>query len=237
MPLDSLNATLLSSYAVTPRVKQFVLRVDGHTFDFTPGQHVTVTAHPEDDKRVHRPYSPLNQPGTDTLVLAVKRYADGAGSVWMHERDPGDPIAITPPSGNLEIDDLGRDAVFLATGTGLTPMFSMVTQYLQEGTGRATLLFGERTQEDLMFRQTLDLFAASYENFSVEYVLSEEDWDGPTGYVQDHLPDVLHDFSTPHFYLCGVPDMVVETKGVLLQSGADDDQIFSEGWEEGAVAE
>jgi len=237
MPTETIDTTLISEQSITPRVKQFLLRADGHTFDFRPGQHVSIAIDREDDRRVYRPYSPVSQPGTDTIALAIKRYPDGTGSTWMHDRDVGDTIALTPPSGNLHLRDLNRDAVFLATGTGLTPMFSMMRQHLEEGEGSTTLLFGERTREDLMFRETLDLFSASYARFTVGYVLSDEDWSGPTGYVQDHLPDIVDDASTPHFYICGVPEMVVETKRILYDLGAPDDHILTEGWEEGSVAE
>lgn len=237
MPPNRLDATLVAAYPITPHVKHFLLRVDDHTFDFRPGQHVSVAAEDEGGARVYRPYSPVNQPGTNTIGLAVKQYPDGTGSTWMHEREVGDTISLLPPSGNLHVRDLARDGVFLCTGTGLTPMLSMATQYLAEGQGHATLLFGERTQDDLMFREVLDLYAASHANVTVDYVLSEEDWSGPTGYVQDYLPESIDDVSTPHFYICGVPEMVVETQAVLRELGAPDDHVFTEGWEEGAVEE
>lgn len=232
MPLD---ATLVSVHPVTPRVKQFLLRVEGHTFDFTPGQHVSVAFEEEDGRRRYRPYSPVSQPGTDTLALAVKHYPQGACSTWMHAREIGDTISLTSPSGNLGLRALDRDAVFLATGTGLTPMLSMATQYLRNGEGDATLLFGERTQEDVMFRETLDLYSANHSNFTVGYVLSDEDWPGPTGYVQDHLSEYVDDMHTPHFYVCGVPEMVVDTNTLLRDLGTPEDHIFAEGWEDGAV--
>ncbi|PSQ99415.1 MAG: phenol hydroxylase [Bacteroidetes bacterium SW_7_64_58] len=210
---------------------------DGHTFDFTPGQHVSVAADAGDNPPEYRPYSPVSQPGTDTIALAVKRYPGGVCSTWMHERAVGDTIPTTSPSGNLGIRDLDRDAVFLATGTGLTPMVAMATQYLREGSGRATLVFGERTQEDLMFRETFDLCAANHSAFAVEYVLSDEDWSGPTGFVQDHLPDLIDDAAGTDFYVCGVPEMVVDTTAMLRDLGASEDHIFAEGWEEGAVEE
>lgn len=237
MPTKRLNATLVASYPITERVKQFLLRVEGHTFDFTPGQHVSVAAEQDGEKRIYRPYSPVNQPGTDTIALAVKRYRDGTGSSWMHNRTPGDTISFMPPSGNLQLHDPSRDVVFLATGTGLTPMLSILGHYLREGEGKALLLFGERTEEDLMYRDTLDLLNASHDNLSIEYVLSKEDWNGRTGYVQDHLTEVIEDVTTPHFFICGVPEMVVDTKGILDNMGAPEEHVFSEGWEEGAVDE
>ncbi|PSQ60087.1 MAG: hypothetical protein BRD27_04880 [Bacteroidetes bacterium QH_10_64_19] len=80
MPLESLDTTPVSTHAVTPRVRQFLLRADDHTFDFTPGQHVNVEFKDEGGTRRYRPYSPVSQPGTDTVALAVKRYAEGAFS-------------------------------------------------------------------------------------------------------------------------------------------------------------
>lgn len=234
MPLDTISTTLVSVHAATPRVKQFLLRADGHTFEFAPGQHVSI-AFEHDGKTRYRPYSPVSQPGTDTLALAIKRYPEGACSTWMHARSVGDAIDLTPPSGNLGLQSLDRDVVFLATGTGLTPMIAMAFRYLRKGTGRATLLFGERTEEDLMYRETLDLLAASHANLTVGYVLSHDDWSGPTGFVQDHLSDYVDADAAPHYYVCGVPQMVVDTKETLRERGVPDARIFSEGWEDGAV--
>jgi NAD(P)H-flavin reductase len=71
----------------------------------------------------------------------------------------------------------------------------------------------------------------------VGYVLSDEDWQGPTGYVQHNLRSHVDDASTSHFYICGVPEMVVETKGLLFDLGTPEKHIFTEGWEEGAITE
>lgn len=213
-----------------------MLRVEDHTFEHVPGQHVSVRRE-TDDGPVFRPYSPVNLPGTDTIALAVKRYDGGVCSPWLHERAVGDAVKITSPSGNLHLHDPARDALFLATGTGLTPMLAMLSQYVHEGSGRATLLFGERTQDDLMYRATLDRLAASHAGVTVRYVLSDEDWHGPTGFVQDHLHSALAPLDAPHAYVCGVPEMVVETKAALQNAGRPEQDIFSEGWEEGALDE
>ena len=237
MPLESLNTTFVSTHAVTPRVRQLLLRADDHTFDFTPGQHVSVEFKDEEGTRRYRPYSPVSQPGTDTVALAVKRYAEGACSSWLHEQTIGATIPLTLPSGNLVLQDRDRDVMFLATGTGLTPMLSMLTRYLAEGEGHALLLFGERAQEDLMYRETLDRLSASHARLTVDYVLSGERWTGPQGYVQEHISAYVRDAAVTDFYVCGVPEMVVETKAVLRDLGASDERIFTEGWEDGAVDE
>lgn len=234
MPLD---ATVAGTYPLTPRVKQLLLRAKGHTFDHRPGQHVSVRLERDDGPPLYRPYSPVNSPGTDTLALAVKRYEEGTCSVWLHERSVGDTVSLTPPSGNLHLQDEHRDVLFLATGTGLTPMIAMLDQYLDEGSGRAALLFGERTEADLMYRPTLDRLAAGHASLTVDYILSQPPaaWDGPSGFVQEHLDPLLDRLDSPHVYVCGVPQMVVDTKAVLGEAGLSADQVFSEGWEQGAV--
>lgn len=233
------DATVAATYDLTPRVKQLLLRVDGHTFAHQPGQHVSVRVEQDDGSPAYRPYSPVNLPGTDTLVLAVKRYDGGLCSTWLHERTEGDTVTITPPSGNLQLNDPDRDAVFLATGTGLTPMLALLSQYLEEGTGRATLLFGERTPADLMYRAALDRLAANHDALTVQFVLSQPppDWTGPSGYVQEHLDTALAPLDHPHVYASGVPEMVVDTEAMLQERGLPEASIFTEGWEEGAVAD
>jgi ferredoxin-NADP reductase len=154
----------------------------------------------------------------------------------MHDRSVGEEITITKPDGNLHLRDLDQDVVFLSTGTGITPMIAMLKRYLNEGTGQAAFLYGERTQEDIMYRETLDHLLADHDNLTVLYSLSDEDWDGPTGHVQTHLGEVVNgDFEDPHYYICGIPPMVVDTEDMLRDEGVDEDRIITEGWESDAV--
>jgi len=129
MSSDTFPARLTSIHQMTPRVKQYVLRVDGHTFSYRPGQHITINF-VQDGETVQRPYTPVNLPGTSALALAIKRYDDGTASVWMDECEMGDTIAVTEPRGNLYLRDTDRDVVFLSTGTGITPMIAMLKRGL-----------------------------------------------------------------------------------------------------------
>ena len=103
-------------------------------------------------------------------------------------------------------------------------MMAMVKQYLRDGSGNATFLYGEKTQEDVMYRETLDQLEAEYENLTVVYSLSDEDWSGRTGHVQAHIGDVVPDPEATDFYCCGVPGMVVETTEKLADIGVPDER-------------
>lgn len=233
------TTTVVSIHQVTPSVKQFRLRAEAGTFEYDPGQHTTVQFE-RDGEEVVRPYTPTSLPGTDEVTLAIKRYDDGTASVWMHDREQGDEVELGELEGNLHLRDPERDAVFVATGTGITPMMAMLKDYIERGEGDARFYFGEKDQEHLIYRETLDQFDASYDNVDVTFSLSEEEWDGPTGHVQDHVVDDIGGVVDPEatdFYVCGVPDMVVETKEDLADAGVPDDNVHSEGWEDDEVSE
>jgi ferredoxin-NADP reductase len=235
MPFE---ATITSIHWMTPRVKQFVVEAD-RRFEFEPGQHTTVRFDREDpdgdeDERVVRPYTATNTLGSHELTLAIKRYDDGTASVYMHEREPGDTVTLGELDGELTLRSLDEDMMFVSTGTGITPMVAMLKRYLETGTGEAHFLYGEKTEADVMYRETLDQLSAEHDRLSVVYSLSDEDWDGPTGHVQTHIEDAL-DGLERDFYVCGVPGMVVDTKAHLADLGVDEDRVFTEGWEDGEV--
>jgi len=232
---DTHEVTVTSVHQMTPDVKQFVLEADDHTFEFRPGQHTHVHFE-QDGEEVVRPYTATGLPGTERITLAIRRYPDGTASTWMHERSPGDAITIEELDGNLYLRDLDSDVAFVATGTGITPMMALCKQYLESGSGDAHFFFGEKDEEHVIYRETLDQLAAENENFDVTYVLSEDDWAGDEGHVQEHLADHLDGFDGRDFYVCGVPGMVVETQDHLRERGVEDDRIYAEGWESDEVA-
>jgi ferredoxin-NADP reductase len=248
MSLDTFDATLTAAYALTPRVRHYLLRVEDHAFAFRPGQHTSIVRE-VDGRPVARTYTPVAGPheggATDTLALAIKRYEGGTVSAWMADKAPGATIQVTDLEGRLTLRDPTRDALFLATGTGLTPMLAMLGQHLAHDAHdagartRATLVFGERTAGDLMYRAALDRLTTQHpDRLRVLYTLSDasDGWTGRTGYVQAHLADALDGLDAPHAYVCGVPEMVVATRDALTDAhGLAEDAVFTEGWEEGAV--
>jgi ferredoxin-NADP reductase len=234
----TVEATITSIDQLTPDTKRFNLESDSHVFEYEPGQHTRVHYEPDaEGKGAARPYTATTLPDATQLTLAIKHYENGAASTYMHEREVGDEILIEELSGNLTLNDFDSDVAFVSTGVGITPMMAMLRQYLQEGTGDAFFFFGERDQDHLIYRETLDELATEHQNLSVVYSLSdpEENWDGPVGNIQTHLESELPTFDGIDFYICGVPSMVVDTQELLYINGVSAKRVFTEGWEEGVV--
>lgn len=237
------EATVTSIHRMTPRVKQFVVEAD-REFEFEPGQHTTIRFEQEEsdedeEKEVVRPYTATNTPGSNEITLAIKRYDDGTASVYMHEREVGDTITLDELGGNLTLRDPETDVAFVSTGTGITPMIAMLKQYLEIGIGDVQFFYGATNQEEIIYRETLDQLETEHEALSVVYSLSdpEENWAGPTGHVQEHIEKHLDIGDERQFYVCGVPEMVVETKKRLSELGVPDEHVFSEGWEDNEIEE
>jgi ferredoxin-NADP reductase len=103
----TLSVTVADVHQMTPDVKQFRLVADDHVFEYEPGQH-TMVHFENDGEEEARPYTAATLPGTNELVLAIKRYDDGNGSVYMHERTPGDEIEIEEVGGDLHVRDCSK---------------------------------------------------------------------------------------------------------------------------------
>ncbi|MDY6778735.1 MAG: FAD-dependent oxidoreductase [Candidatus Nanohaloarchaea archaeon] len=230
------TAEITSIHQMTPDVKQFQFELKDVEWEYKPGQH-TVIHFEQDGEEVSRPYTPTNLPGdgTDQFTLAIRKYEDGTASTFMHDREPGDEVEVDEPHGNLYIRDYYQDVVLIGTGTGITPLMAMLRDYLERGTGEVYLFFGEKTQEHIIYRESFDHLEAEHDNLTVIYSLDDEEWNGPEGFIQEHLDTHLEGFEDRHFYICGVPQMVVDTKQELERRDVDESRIFSEGWEEDAV--
>lgn len=223
---------------MTPEVKQFQFHLEDDKWDFRPGQHTHIRYENEQGEEVVRPYTPVTLPDRgDYFCLAIKRYDSGTASVWMHNCDIGEELEVEEPDGNLYIHDYEKDIVLVSSGTGATPMYAMLRDYLQNGEGKVYYFHGEKTQETLMFQESLDQLEAEHENLEVIYSLSDESWKGPEGYIQKHIPETLESLEEKDFYICGVPGMVVDTQNLLRDHGVEEENIITEGWEKDAVSE
>ena len=89
------------------------------------------------------------------------------------------------------------------------------------------LIFGTRTQRDILCHEEMLNFKKSINYFNYIPVLSREKWDGETGYVHDQYLKLVKDnlLENPTFYLCGWRDMIKEARLNLKEQGFDSKKI------------
>jgi glycine betaine catabolism B len=229
-----LTATVKEIKQQTHDTKSYILELENETMDFKPGQHIIVVFE-KDGKKVFRPYSLTSLPkDLPKFQLCIKRYDKGTASAYLHERKAGDKITFNKAIGKLFLRNREKENVFIATGTGITPMMGMIRQLIDENIGNNMwLFFGVRTENDIIFRQEFQEFAEKNRNFHFIVSLSNPDnnWKGKKGHIQDCMEKYIKDFGNKDYYVCGVPKMVTQTIEKLKNSGVKEESIYSEGWE------
>ena len=229
MPLE--QATITSITEISPDCKQYILELDEGTFTGEAGQHTAVQT-----ENGVKPYSVLAVDGA-SIGLMIRAYGTGGVADYMDSRSVGDTVQVKPRlTGSLTLRRTDRPAVFVGTGTGITPLIGLLQSYIAEDGPRAVFMFGEKTRDQLLYKPLLEQYELTHP-VETRFSLSREDWEGHTGYIQEQLPEVTeavgHDAD---YYVCGVPAAVVGTKDRLDELGVPSEHVHTEGWEDAQVS-
>lgn len=227
------------SQEIAPAVKHFTFhREDGEVCSFIPGQFITLHI-PTPEKILRRSYSIANRTHepSDKIEFAASYVPEGTASDLLFAMQIGDKVTATGPFGRLTLRDEqppGR-YVFVATGTGITPyrtMLSELTQrFKQHPCFKAILLFGVRKPEDLLYRDEFTAFAekhlwfefrAYYSRAKLASRLSYE----YEGYVLNAFNEIDPNPEQDIVYLCGNPNMVDDVFSLLTNSYAFPSEII-----------
>ncbi|ORX10928.1 3-ketosteroid-9-alpha-hydroxylase [Mycobacterium szulgai] len=131
---------------------------------YAPGQFLTLRVPSDRTGSVARCYSLCSSPFTDdALTVTVKRTADGYASNWLCDNaHKGMRIHVLAPSGNFVPNTLDDDFLLLAAGSGITPIMAICKSALAEGSGQITLIYANRDDRSVIFRDALRELAAKY---------------------------------------------------------------------------
>ncbi|MCP9440016.1 MAG: cytochrome-b5 reductase [Nitrospira sp.] len=202
------------------------------TLDMLPGDFLYVHAM-IDGKTVKRAYTPSSLPGvTGYFDLTVKRYESGLVSRYIHDRQVGDTILMSGPNtGGHWVDGMAKQVGFVAGGTGITPMISIIRWLLsQQIDAELFLIFANKTEADIIFRREWEQYVRAYPRFHCYHLLE----DPPTGWRQGTgrvTPEVLRQHLPPpgpetRIFLCGPPPMVDAVETMLMDLGYPQDTII-----------
>ena len=202
------------------------------TLDMLPGDFLYVHA-TLNGKQVKRAYTPSSLPGiTGSFDLTVKRYETGTISKYLHEQKIGDTVLMSGPNtGGHWVDGMAKQVGFVAGGTGITPMISIIRWILtRKIDAELFLIFANKTEQDIIFRQEWDRYIQDHPNFHCHYLLEQPPagWTGSTGRITpDHLRQSLPPPSpNTCVFLCGPPLMVDSLETTLKELGYPEQTII-----------
>ena len=223
----------------TPRARIVRFDLDGHAFDYAPGQAV-VAGEPGSDAR--RPYSiaaaPEDAARTHALELLVGVGTDGA------DGQSGPPFAL---NANTRVDIEGpvgtftfpahpieRNFIFVAGGTGIAPLRAMLRHAIvgPSPAHHVGLLYSARTPEEFAYEKE---FRAMADRGALDFRQTvtrpgESPWSGARGRIdRELLAPLIHGPETLCF-VCGPPALVHDVPRLLGEIGIARERIRVEEW-------
>jgi ferredoxin-NADP reductase len=236
------DARLVAARSIAPTVRELAFeRLDGAPMTFEPGQWVNAYVPVASDgaPQTKRSYSIASPPdGTARFELAITRVQGGAASNWLHGAPEGTTLSFTGPQGFFTRSMVApAPSLFIATGTGVTPLRSMLRASLAAGSHAPTwVLLGVRRAEDVLYDGEFRALAAAHSFVRFEPTLSQPpgDWSGRRGYVQTHVRALWAELSAwageePHAYVCGLQRMVGSVRDLLRKEmGVGREHVHSE---------
>lgn len=240
---DHFQLRLVDSQMLATSVRHLVFeRVDGQPLVFQPGQFLQVHFHYDDGAATKRSYSvatigdgssPVQQ-----IEIAVSYVEGGAATRLLGELEHGGVVDASGPYGRfcLQEADTHPRYLLLATGTGVTPYRAMLPQIaalLAKGDREVVLLYGARTEAELLYDNEFEAFAQQHPGFQFHGCLSREPRANPrstdrSGHVQNVLAELAPGAERDIAYLCGNPNMVDAAFAALKEFGLPVSQIRRE---------
>ncbi|MCA9369931.1 MAG: hypothetical protein H6774_00380 [Pseudomonadales bacterium] len=232
MPPQRFIAKLEDKTIQSTKFTQFKFElVEPYRLDFLAGQYVSFKVSESGDRRS---YSICSSPDIKHgFELLVEILPDGLGSQYLNTLPFGSQVEILAPMGmfTLEKAPVATEYIFVATGSGVAPYFSMLQELLQvqHDTRPITLYWGLRYGEEMCWQDEFSLLAEAFENFTFHPVLSRpgEGWPLCSGRVTDCL-SVHHISTEADFFLCGNKTMIADMTELLSQKGVVKTHIHTE---------
>ncbi|WP_447980047.1 FAD-binding oxidoreductase [Candidatus Nitrospira bockiana] len=197
---------------------------------FKAGQFISFELEsPRTGRSVIRPYSIASPPQqVDRVTIVLNRIPGGVGSTYLFSLRPGDRVTFQGPAGSFYLHDRTRDCVFVATGTGIAPIRSMLWDLFESGySAEATLYWGLRSQRDLYYQEDFGALMRAHRNFRMQVALSRPQpagpgvagWDGYHGRVTELVDKTITSVRNLAVYLCGNHAMIKEITASIHKKG------------------
>jgi ferredoxin-NADP reductase len=181
------------------------------SLSYKPGQFLMMTIKSA-DKELMKPFSISSSPTEKEHIEFTKKLTDSEFSAALNTFKVGDWARIDAPYGSFTFEGEYERICLLAGGIGITP-FRSICRYSMDMhlNAKITLLYGCRTESDIVFKNELEQMAKLNENLRVIFILNEanSEWKGATGVVNvEMVKKETPDYKETVFYVCGPPPMV-----------------------------
>jgi NAD(P)H-flavin reductase/ferredoxin len=228
-PVYDFEAEVEENKQMTHDIHMIKLKLaDPKQIEYASGQFFEIDVPDLDETRA---YSMANKfDGGNIIEFHVKRVKDGKGSNYMCDLQLGEVVTGSGPYGKMQLRDRNKDLVFVAGGSGMAPIKSLLEElFFHPFEKEAWFFYGARTKKDLYLIEEWEELSKRYSNFHFVPALSDpnpsDGWEGETGYIADVIGRKLENMKGMDAYLCGPPIMIETTCDVLYKGGLKGNNI------------
>jgi ferredoxin-NADP reductase len=223
---------LLSNEAETPTTRRIRVALDGASYPYRAGQAASLTA-----GSAPTPYSIASAPSETArhgwLEFLVKVDGSNRFGAIVDALRPGAALEISDPLGAFTLDRVSGEPpiLFVAGGTGIAPMRSMIREAIEARPNEPlSLVYSSRTPDEFAYLDELkDLAARGRLELTLTLTGNAQDWTHARGRAGiSHLAELVRPGTTA--FVCGPPAMVVDIPAALASVGVSPDRIVTENW-------
>ena len=227
---------VVSLVDLTYDIKQVTLKlIEPEGIKFTAGQYIQfevpeyeLTAEP-----VYRAYSMASHPSRENEIeLEIRLVPNGLCTTYVFEHlKEGDKVTVNGPYGEFFLRETQSNIVFIAGGSGMAPVKSILNDMVEKNIQRkTTYFFGARAVRDLFLAEEMKELEKKLPNFTYVPALSEplpdDNWKGETGLITEVLDRHLTSGENVEAYLCGSPGMIDASIAVLTKKGIPEELVY-----------
>jgi NAD(P)H-flavin reductase len=223
---------LIANERETPTSRRIRLALESESFSYSAGQAATLSVGGEPT-----PYSiasaPVETARQGWLEFLIKIDGSTRFGSGVERLAPETNIDVQGPIGRFTMGDARRETplLFVAGGTGIAPLRSMMIQALDEGhAAPISLVYSARRPDEFAFVPELKaLEDRGRLSMSLTVTGPADDWAYARGragalHLAEHIrPGIVA-------FVCGPPAMVTEVPAVLESLGVSRNRIRTQNW-------
>jgi Na+-transporting NADH:ubiquinone oxidoreductase subunit F len=216
--VETFEGTVVSNKNVTYDIKELKLDLD-KPISFKSGQFMqfNIPKYDGSNTPVERTYSiASSELDKNRIEFLIRKVDSGIGSTYIHEKlKPGDKIILTGPYGDFYLRKSDLDIIFVAGGSGMAPIKSILINILENEIRHRKIwfFFGAKTENDLYYLDFYKKLEKKIPEFKFIPSVSEPTpgWTGEKGRFINTITKYLSNElakSEKECYLCGSPGML-----------------------------
>lgn len=182
---------------------------------------------------LRKPYSIASAPWevekSGMMQVLVQVEDSGGLDPHLELAAPGTLLDLEGPFGTFGLPaQVDRPLLFVAGGTGIAPLRSMLIEHLARPTSQpVALIYSARSIDEFAFRSELSALEAAG-RISCYFTVTRgetQDWQGRRGRISEALLKEALPSPESVCFLCGPPQLIADTKALLSALGISDDRI------------